>query len=434
MKRQARGFATIKITMRKTLLAGIGLLGLLACSSPAPKGSLQVNISTPAGVVAQVEVNGPGGFTQSLSASQSLSNLTPGIYTLTARPVRKAATLVDEVYVGNSGTVVVNSSPAASFDVSYTLRAGSGKLWVPVHGATKANGYAPAQLASGGDNLTPSVAIGFGAGNNPYSSAVDRQGNLWFGTAQGKILMFTPAQQAASGTPTPTVEINSGSTDLSGMAFDESGNLWVSAASSLRRFDAAQLASSGTPTPAVTITGTATNALGFPQAIAFDSGGALWVANGNKIYKYTPAQLASSGNPEPNVVLSAADATSINASRGLAFDATGALWVANWNASNVVKFAPNQLASSGAPVPVVKINGVGVNPLRLAFDNEGNLWVSSNFGPGFVGSGHFARVAAANLVSSGTVSLAASFTNVGGFDSGGTLVFNPPPANLPIRQ
>jgi len=77
---------------------------------------------------------------------------------------------------------------------------------------------------------------------------------------------------------------------------------------------------------------------------------------------------------------------------------------------------------------------VGVNPLRLAFDNEGNLWVSSSFGPGFVGSGHFARVAAANLVSSGTVTLAASFTNVGDFDSGGTLVFNPPPANLPIRQ
>ncbi len=303
-----------------------------------------------------------------------------------------------------------------------------------VHSATKANGYAPTQLTSGGDNLTPSVAIGFGAGNNPYSGAVDRQGNLWFGTQQGKILMFTPAQQAASGTPSPTVEINSGSTDLNGMAFDQGGNLWVSAASSLRRFDAAQLTSSGSPTPAVTITGTATNALGFPQAIAFDSSGALWVASSNKVYKYAPAQLASSGNPEPSVVLTAADSTSLSTPRGLAFDASGALWVANWGASNVVKFAPNQLLSSGAPVPIVKISGVGINPLRLAFDNEGNLWVSSNFGPGFVGSGHFARVAAANLVSSGTVTLAASFTNVGGFDSGGTLVFNPPPASLPIHQ
>jgi sugar lactone lactonase YvrE len=419
--------------MKKILLVGLGLLALLACNS-APKGSLQVSVSTPAGVVAQVEVSGPGGFSQTLSASQSLSNLTPGTYTLTAKPVRKAGALVDEVYEGNSGTVLVNPGPAANFDISYNLRAGSGKLWVPVMGATKANGYAPTQLASGGDNLTPTIALGFGAGNNPYSSAVDRQGNLWFGTQQGKILMFTPAQQAASGTPTPSVEINSGSTDLNGMAFDEGGNLWVSAASSLRRFDAAQLTSSGSPTPAVAITGTAANPLSFPQAIAFDSNGALWVASGNKVYKYTPAQIASSGNPEPSVVLTAADTTSLNTPRGLAFDASGALWVANWNASNVVKFAPNQLASSGAPVPVVKISGVGVNPLRLAFDNEGNLWVSSNFGPGFVGSGHFARVAAANLVSSGTPTLAASFTNVGGFDSGGTLVFNPPPANLPIRQ
>lgn len=419
--------------MKKILLAGFGLLGLLACNSPAPKGSLLVNISAPTSVVAQVEVTGPGGFTQTLSTSQSLSNLTPGTYTLTAKPVRKTGTLVDEVYVGNSGTIGVNPGPTASFDVSYTLRSGSGRLWVPVWGATKVNSYTPTQLASGGDNLTPSVAIGFGAGNSPYSGTLDRQGNLWFGTSQGKILMFTPAQQAASGTPAPSVELNSGSTDLNGMAFDTEGNLWVGVASSLRRFDAAQLTTSGSPTPAVLITGTTSNPLSYPQAIAFDASGALWVATGNKVYKYSSAQLATSGNPEPSVVLSAADTTSLNTPRGLAFDASGALWVANWSAGNVVKFVPNQLVSSGAPVPIIKINGVGVNPLRLAFDNEGNLWVSSNFGPGFVGSGHFARVAAANLVSSGTATLAASFTNVGGFDSGGTLVFNPPPANLPIR-
>lgn len=420
--------------MKQFLLAGIALLGLLACNSPAPKGSLQVNILAPAGVVAQVEVKGPGGFTQTLSTSQSLSNLTPGTYTLTAKPVRKAGTLVDEVYVGNGGTIAVNPGPAASFDVSYTLRSGSGRLWVPVWGATKANGYTPTQLANGGDNLTPGVAIGFGAGNSPFSGALDRQGNLWFGTQQGKILMFTPAQQAASGTPAPSVEINSGSTDLNGMAFDTDGNLWVSAASSLRRFDAAQLTTSGSPTPAVLITGTTSNPLNYPQAIAFDANGALWVASGNKVYKYSSAQLATSGNPEPSVVLSAADATSLNTPSGLAFDGSGALWVANRNANNVAKFAPNQLANSGAPLPIVKISGVGVNPLRLAFDNEGNLWVSSIFGPGFVGSGHFARVAVANLVSSGTATLAASFTNVGSFDSGGTLVFNPPPANLPISQ
>lgn len=89
-----------------------------------------MSFSTLAGVVVQAEVSGPGGFTQTSSGSQSQSNFTPSTYTLTAEPVRKAGTPVDEVYVGNSGTVVVNPGPAANFDVNHTLRAGSGKLWV----------------------------------------------------------------------------------------------------------------------------------------------------------------------------------------------------------------------------------------------------------------------------------------------------------------
>jgi sugar lactone lactonase YvrE len=405
-------------------------------SDAAATGALDITINVPAGVTASVDVTGPQGFSQTLSSSQTLSNIAAGDYTITANAARKTGDIVDEVYTGNGGSVTVVASQTAQFTVDYTQRPGTGKLWVPVWGASKLNGYSTAQLATGGATVTPNVAIGLGTGNDPYSGAFDAKGNYFVGTQAGALFGFTPDQLAASGTPTPAVTLDSGDTDINGLAFDAQGNLWVTTSADIREFSAASLTSSGSPTPAVVIGGNANTPLSYPAQLAFDKGGALWVAaiDQNAVYKYSPSQLAASGSPEAAVVISSTAQSSLDSPRGLAFDADGALWVANFNASSVVKFTESQLVSSGAIVPAITLTGVSIYPVRIAFDNSGNLWFTATFDSGFSKNGRLAKVAAANLVSSGTATVEVDFTDIGSFDSGGALAFNPPPSGLPLAH
>jgi streptogramin lyase len=58
----------------------------------------------------------------------------------------------------------------------------------------------------------------------------------------------------------------------------------------------------------------------------------------------------------------------------LAFDAEGGLWVAS-RQQHVSRFAPQQLNSQQAPKPAVMISVP--DPSGLAFDHSGNLWVAS---------------------------------------------------------
>jgi hypothetical protein len=65
--------------------------------------------------------------------------------------------------------------------------------------------------------------------------------------------MFTPAQLAIGGTVIPTVTI--AATTPGGLAFDDSGNLWVSDKyeSLVYEFTPAQLLATGTPVPTVVL-------------------------------------------------------------------------------------------------------------------------------------------------------------------------------------
>ncbi|HEU4584575.1 MAG TPA: hypothetical protein VFR95_02450, partial [Gemmatimonadaceae bacterium] len=78
---------------------------------------------------------------------------------------------------------------------------------------------------------------------------------------------------AAGGTSAPSVVVlleNPGLTG--GLAFDESGSLWVSNATTnaLQKYSADQLASSGTPAPATTISAGTGGSLNLPAALVFD--------------------------------------------------------------------------------------------------------------------------------------------------------------------
>lgn len=165
------------------------------------------------------------------------------------------------------------STPSAlAFDAA-------GNLWVANSASGTVIEFSVAQLGSGG-NLTPAVTLTATGGSiaSPTALAFDETGNLWVANnpaagVDNIVVSFTPAQLASSGSPAPNVTISSsGNPRPSGLAFDESGSLWVSlnAANSIVKYTTAQLASSGSPTPAVTISAAAGGTLSSPSALIFD--------------------------------------------------------------------------------------------------------------------------------------------------------------------
>lgn len=85
---------------------------------PATTGALAVTVSgLPAGVNAALRVTGPNNFTQDLTQTQTLSNLAPGSYNLTAAAVTSGGT----TYTPTPATqgAVVSAGATASAAVSY---------------------------------------------------------------------------------------------------------------------------------------------------------------------------------------------------------------------------------------------------------------------------------------------------------------------------
>jgi sugar lactone lactonase YvrE len=208
-------------------------------------------------------------------------------------------------------------------------------------------------------------------------------GGLWaanFGTTHTAI-QFTATQLGSSSSAAAATAVTTGVETL-GAAFDANGNLWLTnfGSTSIVEYSASQLASTGTPTPAVTLAASA-GSLSEPSGLAFDANGNLWVANltGNTVVEFTASQLAASGSPTPAVTISAASG-SLADPVGIAFDASGDLWVANTNGNTIVEYTPSQLSASGAPAPAVTLSATAssiVGPLTIAFDASGKLWVAN---------------------------------------------------------
>jgi sugar lactone lactonase YvrE len=146
----------------------------------------------------------------------------------------------------------------------------SGNLWATVGNVSSSAGsggiikITRSELATGG-SPNPAVTID-PAGTAPVVSldgaqplAFDANGNLWVGNAgNSSVVEFAANQLAPSGAPIPAVFLapRNGSLDVpTGLAFDNSGNLWVanSGSPTLVRFDASQLVAGGAPVPIVTI-------------------------------------------------------------------------------------------------------------------------------------------------------------------------------------
>jgi sugar lactone lactonase YvrE len=231
-----------------------------------------------------------------------------------------------------------------------------GRLWMASTGDARLLGYSPGALGTSGSSAASTVIALGGALSGPTSLAFDSAHRLWvanFGT--GTLIRFDPEQLAAGGAPAPKVVL-SGAGHPSALAFDASGSLWVSdyEAHRLLRYDTSQLSASGSPAPAAVLTAS-DGSLVNPSGLAFDDSGSLWVSNlvSGTVVAFGAGQLAATGSVAPRVVLSA-NAGSLVVPAGLAFDADGSLWVLG-GGGGLVRFASASLGVTGSPVPAARL-------------------------------------------------------------------------------
>ncbi|HWZ58701.1 MAG TPA: hypothetical protein VNW46_06945, partial [Gemmatimonadaceae bacterium] len=399
--------------------------------------SLTVRITAPAGVTPAVTVSGPSSYHQTLTATQTLTGLTPGTYTITATNVVVSDPVVpvtdSGVITGSPATLVAGGQDTAK--VAYAPRvAGSGALWVANGNNNVANGFTGAQLhASGTPAPTDTLTTPSG---DPLGVAIDVAGNLWMTNyVANTVVEYTPAQLAAGGTPTATVTLSGSALSRPhGLAFDAQGNLWVASrnANTVVEYTTSQLTATGSPTPTVTLTAAATSA--GPTALAFDAQGNLWVGNyyQNTVVEYATTQLGASATPTPTVTLSAT-ANSLAGPFVLAFDASGTLWVGNANgvATTIVGYSTSQLATSGSPVPASTINlpsGLAhpVVVFGLAFDASGQLWLSDPLNNALYAYTSTQLAAGGSPTPQTTISSSA-------LNGPGGLAFNPHASTLPLH-
>jgi sugar lactone lactonase YvrE len=183
-----------------------------------------------------------------------------------------------------------------------------------------------------------------------------------------------------------------------GIAFDPSGNLWVVDSGNNRvlefktPFSNGESASLviGQPTFGGYIGTTTSGGLNDPSYLAFDPSGNLWVTDqgNNRVLEFTAP---FSTGQKASVVIGQADFTSFAPSStltakslfepvGIAFDAKGDLWVVDSGDYRVLgynsPFSTDEAASMVIGQTSLTGTSTGLNAYGIAFDSGGNLWVS----------------------------------------------------------
>ncbi|HXY31485.1 MAG TPA: hypothetical protein VEI06_12310, partial [Gemmatimonadaceae bacterium] len=118
---------------RKTVWrAGIALataLALASCDTSSNPSGLNTGelilqiLGLSSGTNAAVTVTGPGGFSQNVTASGALANLTPGTYTITASSVSSPTARYDAAPATQN--IAVSSNQTSNATVTYSATTGS---------------------------------------------------------------------------------------------------------------------------------------------------------------------------------------------------------------------------------------------------------------------------------------------------------------------
>lgn len=302
-------------------------------------------------------------------------------------------------------------------------------LWTASGSGAAILRLSPPQLQASG-NAEPATRLTTGSARlfSVIGLAFDTSGDLWISSQDDTLLLrFPPEAIASSGSRTAATiiaPIGGSISGPAGLAFDSERRLWVanSGNGTVVGFDRAQLVAGGAQTPAVVLSGQ-----GHPVALAFDAAGTLWVSDNvaNTIVGFASDQLRDSGVPRRRQILT--EASGLVNPAGLAIDGAGNLWVANSGADNLVAFSPGDLTGAAIPAPrlVVSSNAGSLNiPVGLAFDANGSLWVVG-------GGGTLTSFPRASLAATGAPPPITSLTLTGHFLFW-NVAFWPKPDRLPL--
>jgi hypothetical protein len=401
-------------------------------------GTVVIEVSgLPTDVAPDVFIDGPGDQDYAVDEGGPLE-VDGGTYSVTAARVFDTDTTVRTVYdaVVTAPDFCVGDGGSHTVKVEYSAVPSSNKLWMTTGMDDELAGFAAADLGETGVSIDPTVSID---APGAVSIAFDKDGNLW---AVGPIigedqLVRIPASELGeSGTREPDIRINVKDDvpcflPFKHIAFDASGNLWVSTnceeTPGIQRINAEDLTSSGDKATDVAFTEVEAN-----EGIAFDKDGNLWVAGGTVLRRFDAVRLDASDIDPPDLTIAVTTATADNSAilgTELAFDKGGNLWgVAG---STIFQLAAADLDQTGEQT--VKSNvSFGIDVLALpgtpAFDDGNGLWVALN-------DGEFGRFSAEQLGESSepgapvTPDILISSTSI---TSTLPVAFYPAPAGLPL--
>ena len=131
--------------------------------------------------------------------------------------------------------------------------------------------------------------------------------------------------------------------------------------------------------------GTSNSAMHWPYGVAFDGSGNLWVSeyDNNRILEFKPpfsvGMSASLVLGQPNFTsnTSGASQSAMYYPEGIAVDGSGNLWVADHGNGRILEFKPPFSNGMNASLPLGQPN---VGPSGIAVDGSGNVWVSDQGG------------------------------------------------------
>lgn len=329
---------------------------------------------------------------------------------------QSASLVVGEPDFVTSGAGCVASPTDSTMCDPYGLGFDShGNLWVVDEGNNRVLEFTSTQ--SNG----PSASLVIQTRNDMRDLGLDSSNNVYVSdySYSGIDQYTSPTYTCAGCSSTPLV---GGFGEPDGFAFDSHGNLWVASARSGDVVEyAAPLTLGETPTltlgsfassacATASSSGTATTGFCWPDGLAFDSSGNLWVSDaaGDNIREFVPGTSGCLSNtlcagmsssltvgvgPCPNGQTGSpfefATASSLCYPRGITFDSSGNLWVADTDNYRVLEFPAPLVAGESAAIvlgqpdfsttnAVTTQTSVG-QPEDLAFDSHGNLWVSDLF-------------------------------------------------------
>ena len=240
-------------------------------------------------------------------------------------------------------------------------------------------------------------AFGYGSGQlvAPQDVAISPQGDLFVSSLNDEILEFSPNPGSTGYAQTGTVVAGTGGygttaalTGPSGLAFDASGDLFVSNTGENVVLEFAYNASTATyPSVGTVVAGTGEGGsfpdeLLQPKGIAIDANGDLFIADtgNNRVEEYTYASstetYAASGTEVAGTGEVGAGASQLSSPNDVVLDGAGDLLVADTGNQRVMEYQYNSstgtYASSGTEVVGPLLN----SPDWLTFDSSGNLFVS----------------------------------------------------------